>query len=196
MRKTSLWVVALVALLFTSCGKEDFKSFVGTWGVEKLEYYNIDYAGNPIAASLESYSYDPEDANNSIQLVFREDKTGEMRDGAIDTLWLDYNEETETYETVIYNPDTILVYTFTYSYDKTESALYMNMKYTYPYVYSRTFMVKVSDLSDNAFTYENEYDVDYMEKAYLKRISNTPLRETGRQMTKHPRKPGSLMGDR
>jgi hypothetical protein len=188
--------VALVALLFTSCGKEDFKSFVGTWGVEKLEYYNIDYAGNPIAASLESYSYDPEDANNSIQLVFREDKTGEMRDGAIDTLWLDYNEETETYETVIYNPDTILVYTFTYSYDKTESALYMNMKYTYPYVYSRTFMVKVSDLSDNAFTYENEYDVDYMEKAYLKRISNTPLRGTGRQTTKHPRKPGSLMGDR
>ena len=109
MRKISLWVVALVALLFTSCGKEDFKSFVGTWGVEKLEYYNIDYAGNPIAASLESYSYDPEDANNSIQLVFREDKTGEMRDGAIDTLWLDYNEETDTYETVIYNPDTILV---------------------------------------------------------------------------------------
>ena len=190
----------MMAVLFVSCGKDDetvsYKSFIGTWGVEKIDYYNIDYAGNPIAASLESYTYNPDDPNNTIQLVFRDNKTGEMRDGAIDTLWLDYNEETGTYETVIPAPDTILVNTFTYSYDVNESALYMNMKYTYPYVYSRTFMVKVSDLTDQSFSYENEYDIDYVEKAYLKRVSNTTSKGASCQPAKHPRKHGSLLGDR
>jgi len=199
MKKLKLFAtLAMAALMLVSCNKKEetdsYLSFVGTWGVEKIEYYNIDYAGHPIEASMESYTYNPDDPNNTIQLVFRDDKSGEMRDGAIDTLWLDYNEETQTYETVIYNPDTILVYNFTYSYDKSESALYMNMKYTYPYVYSRTFMVKVSGLTDNAFAYENEYDIDYVEKAYLKRVGNTATKS--RQATKHPRKPGSLLGDR
>ena len=201
MRRLTLWAtLAMMAVLFVSCGKDDetvsYKSFIGTWGVEKIDYYNIDYAGNPIAASLESYTYNPDDPNNTIQLVFRDNKTGEMRDGAIDTLWLDYNEETGTYETVIPAPDTILVNTFTYSYDVNESALYMNMKYTYPYVYSRTFMVKVSDLTDQSFSYENEYDIDYVEKAYLKRVSNTTSKGASCQPAKHPRKHGSLLGDR
>ena len=41
---TYLTMVAIAALMFTSCSKNDYKSFVGTWGVEKIEYYNIDYA--------------------------------------------------------------------------------------------------------------------------------------------------------
>ena len=200
MRRITLWAtMAMMAVLFVSCGKDEdevsYKNFIGTWGVEKIDYYNIDYAGNPIAASLETYTYNPDDANNTIQLVFRDDKTGEMRDGAVDTLWLDYNEETGIYETVIPAPDTILVYTFTYSYDESESALWMKMKYTYPYEDIRTFMVKVSDLTDNSFSYENEYDVDYVEKAYLKRISTTPSKTTGRQVVKHPHTPGSFLGN-
>ena len=79
-------MMAMVAMLFASCSKTDFKSFIGTWGVEKIEYYNIDYAGNPIAASLETFTFDPNDTNNGIQLVFRTDKTGEMRDSAIDSI--------------------------------------------------------------------------------------------------------------
>lgn len=197
MKKLALFaVMALAALVFASCNKTDYKSFVGTWGVEKIEYFNIDFYGNPIDASMESYNYNPNDPDNTIQLVFREDKTGEMRDGAIDTLWLDYNEETDVYETAIYCPDTVLVYTFTYSYDKSESALYMNMKYTYPYVYSRTFMMKVSDMDDNSFIYENEYNVNYVEKAYLKRVSDVPTKSSGHDAVKHPHRPGSFLGSR
>lgn len=198
MKKLTLFVMAFVALLFASCNKNktDYKSFVGTWGVEKIEYFNIDYYGHPISSSIESFNYNPNDPDNTIQLVFREDKTGEMRDGAIDTLYLDYNEETQVYETVLYRPDTVLVYTFTYSYDKSESALYMNMKYTYPYVYSRTFMVKVSDVEDNSFVYENEYNVNYVEKAYLKRVSNSPSKSSSHEAVKHPNHPGSFFGSR
>ena len=197
MKKLSLFAtLAMMALLFASCNKIDYKSFVGTWGVEKIEYYNIDYAGNPIAASMETYSFDADDPNNTVQLIFREDKTGEMRDGAIDTVLTDWNSATQEFESYIVNPDTIIVNTFTYSYDKSESTLYMNMKYTYPYVYLRTFMVKVSDFNDNSFIYEDEYDVDYMEKAYLKRVSETPTKSASRQKFSHPHKPGSLLGDR
>ena len=55
MKKLTLFAtIAVAAILFASCNKIDYKSFVGTWGVEKIEYYNIDYAGNPIAASMET----------------------------------------------------------------------------------------------------------------------------------------------
>ena len=83
MRKlTLIAAVAFAAMLFTSCGKHDYDEFVGTWSAEKVEYYNIDYAGNPIPASMETYTYDPEDVDNSIRLTFKADRTGEMRDSA------------------------------------------------------------------------------------------------------------------
>ena len=66
---TLLTMMAMMAMLFASCSKTDYKTFIGTWGVEKIEYYNIDYAGNPIAASLETFTFDPNDTNNGIQLV-------------------------------------------------------------------------------------------------------------------------------
>ena len=169
---------AVCAFLFASCSK-DYKSFVGTWGVEKIEYYNIDYAGNPIPATIQTLVYDPEDIDNGIQLVFRENKTGEMRDNDIDTVWI-WNEEIQDYDSYIYNPDTTMVYNFTYSYDKGESMLYMNMNYTYPYEYTRIFMMKVSDLTDNSFSYVNEYWSDYVERAYLKRLSGTPSKSASR----------------
>ena len=157
MKKLTLFVMAFVALLFASCNKNktDYKSFVGTWGVEKIEYFNIDYYGHPISSSIESFNYNPNDPDNTIQLVFREDKTGEMRDGAIDTLYLDYNEETQVYETVLY-----------------------------------------PDVEDNSFVYENEYNVNYVEKAYLKRVSNSPSKSSSREAVKHPNHPGSFLGSR
>ena len=185
---------AVCAFLFASCSK-DYKSFVGTWGVEKIEYYNIDYAGNPIPATIQTLVYDPEDIDNGIQLVFRENKTGEMRDNDIDTVWI-WNEEIQDYDSYIYNPDTTMVYNFTYSYDKGESMLYMNMNYTYPYAYTRVFMMKVSDLTDNSFSYVNEYWSDYVERAYLKRLSGTPSKSASRNKSPRLHKPGSLLGDR
>lgn len=184
---TFLTMMAITALLFTSCSKTDYKSFVGTWGVEKIEYYNVDYAGNPIAASLESFTFDPNDTNNGIQLKFKSDKTGEMRDSAIDSL-----EVVQDGDTVfIPCPDTVIVTKFTYSYDKSDKSLYMNMDNS-----ARPFRLQIEDLTDDSFVYENEYGEDYMEKAYLKRISKS-TKSASRNMPAHPHKrPGSVFGSR
>lgn len=176
-------MMAMVAMLFASCSKTDYKTFIGTWGVEKIEYYNIDYAGNPIAASLETFTFDPNDADNGIQLTFRADKTGEMRDSAIDSLLVD--------SVYIHCPDTVVVTKFTYSYDKSDKSLYMNMDNS-----ARPFRLQIENLTSDSFTYENEYGVDYMEKAYLKRISKTS-KSSSRNVPSHPHKhPGSLFGSR
>ncbi len=197
MKKLTLFVtLAIAALMFTSCGKDNYKSFVGTWGVEKIVYenYNTDWQGNPIAGSMETqtYEYDPEDIGHGIQLVFRENKTGEMRDNDVDTIWVDSVN-------YIYNPDTTLVSRFTYSYDDAESILYMNMTAT-----AQTFMLRVSDLTDNSFKYENNYFIasdnrTYIETAYLKRLSNS-VSKSGTRGSKnpncHPRLKGSFLGNR
>jgi hypothetical protein len=180
---TLLTMMAMVAMLFASCSKTDYKTFIGTWGVEKIEYYNIDYAGNPIAASLETFTFDPNDADNGIQLTFRADKTGEMRDSAIDSLLVD--------SVYIHCPDTVLVTKFTYSYDKSDKSLYMNMDNS-----ARPFRLQIENLTSDSFTYENEYGTDYMEKAYLKRISKS-TKSASRNIPAHPHKgPGALFGDR
>jgi hypothetical protein len=197
MKKLTFFAtMTIVALVFASCNKNDYSKFVGTWGVEKIEYYNIDYAGNPITSSIETHTYNPQDTDNGIHLVFKADKTGEMRDSAIDTVLTDWNDVTETFDSYIVNPDTVLVYPFTYSYDKFESVLFLTIRYSYPYEYMRTYQMKVSNLTNNTFIYENEYDIHYMERAYLKRINDAPSKSASRQTVKHPHKPGSLLGDR
>ena len=189
---TVLTMVAIAALLFTSCNKIDYKSFVGTWGVEKIEYYNIDYAGNPIAGSMETHTFNPNDTVNGIHLIFREDRTGEMRDSALDTIGIGWDEESQTYDHYIIAPDTVVTTKFTYTYDEIDHLLYMNMDYD-TLIY--TFRLKVSDMDKNSFIYENEYDVDYIEKAYLKRYSKTPV-SFSRQAITHPHKHGSMLGNR
>ena len=184
---TFLTIMAMAALLFTSCSKTDYKSFVGTWGVEKIEYYNIDYAGNPIAASLETFTYDPNDTDNGIHLVFKVNKTGEMRDSAIDSLEVVRDGDT----VYIQCPDTVLVTKFTYSYDKSDKSLYMNMDNS-----ARPFRLQIQDMTDDSFVYENEYGKDYMEKAYLKRISKS-TKSASRNVPAHPHnRPGSVFGSR
>lgn len=195
MKKTALLTLcAFATLLFASCGKTNsdaYKTFVGTWGVEKINYYNIDYAGNPIAASMSTYNFVPGDTQSGIDLVFREDKTGEMRDRSQDTLFLNWNAETHTYETIIICPDTTLVTKFTYSYDAAESILYLNMEYV------RTYKMNILNLEKNAFVYENEYGENYVEKAYLKRLSDTPSKTSSNaKATIHPNKPDSFLGGR
>ena len=191
---TLLALCAVVAMQFTSCGKISEKSFVGTWGVEKIEYYNIDYAGHPIASSMTSFDLVPGDQQSGIDLVFREDKTGEMLDRSRDTIELDWNEETETYETIIICPDTTLVTKFTYSVDKSASILYMNL--TDPIV--RTYKMNIVDMDKNSFIYENEYGTNYVEKAYMKRISDATSKSTSRnsRQSSHPRKEGSFLSGR
>ena len=186
MKRIALVTFCAFAVLFlSSCGgNDDYKVFVGTWGVEKIEYYNIDYAGNPIPGSMETYIYDPQDINNGIQLIFRADKTGEMRDNDVDTIWND------AHDSYVVNPDTTLVRKFDYSFDKRESILYMNMDY------ARTFKMQIFDLTNDQFTYENEYWKDYVERSYLKRLSDTPSSKSTRKSQKRPHMPGSLLGGR
>lgn len=191
-------------MVLVSCQKkDDYTAFVGTWGVERIDYksYNTDYHGQPVQGSMResTYTFDPNDISNGIQLIFRSDKTGEMRDSNIDTVWYDWNTETQEYESYVVNPDTTLVTSFTYSYDADESILYMNMSYQHTF----TYMMRISDLTANSFVYENNYgtDVDnrvYFETAYLKRIdfsaSKVGSRKSGSQ--KRPKMPGSFLSGR
>ena len=194
---------ALAALLFTSCGKnDDYLAFVGTWGVERIEYesYNVDYAGNPIASTMFSSSMDldPLDLDNGIQLFFTDDKKGEMYDSNIDTLWTDWNEVTQSYESFIYCPDTTLVTSFNYSYDKDASILYMSVTNVSK---EEVYMLIITDLTSDSFTYENKYDQDndrvFIERASLKRISQNSYESSHRRTS--PTRPlvrGSFLGRR
>ena len=194
MKKATLFTLCeIAAVMFTSCGKIDKKGFIGTWGVEKIEYYNVDYAGNPIAASMSTFNMVPGDQQSGIDLIFREDMTGEMRDRSQDTIKEDWNEETETYETIIICPDTTLVTKFDYSVDGKASILYMNL--TYPVV--RTYKMSITNMGKDSFIYENEYWKDYVEKAYMKRISNTPSKSGSRNsQPSRPRREGSFLSGR
>lgn len=186
-----LTLCAIATVLFTSCGKNDYKSFVGTWGVEKIQYYNIDYAGNPIAASMETYDMVPGDSQSGIDLIFREDKTGEMRDRSQDTIIKKVSDNPAVYDTIIC-PDTTLVTKFTYSYDKSDAILYMNIEYPV-----KTYKMNIVDLNKDSFIYENEYGTDYVEKAYLKRLSNTTSKsESRKSLPTRPYREGSFLSGR
>ena len=191
---TFLTMMAIAAMLFASCNKIEYKDFVGTWGVEKIEYYNIDHWGNPIESSMETHIFDPNDTNNGIHLIFNDDQTGEMRDSAIDSIGVNWNEETESYESYIYCPDTILVNKFTASYDEKQQTLYLNKDLGEEGIY--TYRLHIGDLDKKSFIYENEYEENYIEKAYLTRVSKNANKSTRRQAVTHPHKPGSLLGGR
>lgn len=170
MKRFILFTSLMLTVFFlASCGKDNYKRFVGTWGVDRIDYYNIDYAGNPIAATIETYDMTPGDPDNGIDLIFRDNKTGEMHDRSRDTLFIPIIEADTifSYDTIIC-PDTTLVTNFSYSYDSDDGLLYMNMKVSQPF----TFRMEVTFVDDNTFVYVNEYEANYVEKARLVRISN------------------------
>ena len=119
-----------------------------------------------------------------------------MRDNDVDSLQIVTDDNDTVY---IPCPDTTLVTRFTYSYDKEEAILYMNLT-----DYARTYMLKISDLTDKSFTYENNYDIaednrTYIETAYMKRLSNKASKSETRGPKNgkcHPRYKGSLFGDK
>lgn len=189
--------LAMTALGFTSCNdsSEDYLVFVGTWGVERIDYYNIDYWGNPIESSMKTYYFTPGDSLNGIDLVFRSDKSGEMRDRSRDTLYIPvYDEDNVVVDTnVIVCPDTVLVTGFNYSYHK-DDALYMTMDVTHPF----TYKMEIPNIDKNSFTYINEYDNDYVERAKLVRISDNTKATTRRrdlESISRPYRRGSLLSN-
>ena len=194
MKKLAL-IFAMVAIVLSgmvSCHSKDdqYMQFVGDWGLRKLTYYNIDYAGNPIPETVMVYYLTPGDTIDGIDLVFRSNKTGQMIDRSRDTVFVVVSYNPLTNDTIVC-PDTVLYKNFTYSYDADSKLLYMNMEYV------RTYSMDVEDFSDTAFTYVNQYDKDYVEKARMVRLSETPSRNVrgAKQSTFIPRRPGSVMAD-
>lgn len=177
--------LAIITLGLVSCSK-DYTVFIGTWGVEEIEYYNTDYWGNPIPNTIKKYHFTPGDPNDGIDLIFRADRSGEMRDRSRDTLYL-------TDSTYILCPDTTLITKFTYSYHKDDATLFMNMQLAHPLIYE----MSIPELTDNSFVYINEYDNDYVEKAWLKRISDAEGSKStrGSKPVYRPRMKGSLLSN-
>ena len=180
--------MTMFVILLASCGKKDYTDFIGTWGVERIDYYNIDFWGDPIWNSMKSYEFTPGDMQGGIDLVFREDKTGEMRDRSRDTLYVPVFENDTIVDTLtLVCPDTTLVTKFTFSYNPDDKLLFMNMQTEHPYIYQ----MKVRFDNDDTFTYENEYDVDYIERARLVRYSTETRgvnrRSRSSQMPPHPK---------
>lgn len=162
--------------------------FWGFWGVEKIEYYNIDYAGNPIEASMETFNMIPGDPQSGIDLIFRQNKTGEMRDRSQDTIYT-WNPQTYQDDTIIC-PDSTIVKTFTYHLNDMDSTLIMNMDE------GQLFRMNILEFTDSTFVYFNEYETDYVEKAYLVRLPNNAKATPVKQNAIRPNKPDSFIGGR
>lgn len=190
-RLTLIFALAAMMFGFASCGdNDDYMVFVGTWGVETIEYYNIDVYGNPIDGSTETYHFTPGDTIDGIDLVFRNDRSGKMVDRSRDTLFYNYDANHIPQDTILC-PDTVIVTDFTYSYHKDDQLLYMNMEVAHPF----TYMMKVPYISDKSFTYINEYDKYYVEKAKLIRVSDSAKGEKAGRIkpVSRPRREGSML---
>lgn len=191
-------------------------AFVGTWGVERIDYYNIDFYGQPIENTISTYYFTPGDPDNGIDLIFRNDRSGEMRDYSRDTVYIPvYNTNNELIDTIAHPcPDTIMVTPYTYSYHNDDAILYMNMEALMRYYQRKpvddtfqdvlatierryTYQMHIELLTDDSFVYENEYDKDFVEKARLIRLSNEPAAKATRSSkpTSRPVRRGSMLSN-
>ncbi|MBR4391909.1 MAG: hypothetical protein IKT08_07390 [Bacteroidales bacterium] len=187
MRKSIL--VLIVATLFfgmSACKKSSSSLLLGTWGLERVEYYYIDFYGQPIESTIEAYDYVPGDMDNGIDLVFKDGKKGEWRDRDVDTIYVKISENPVVFDTII-NPDTTIVTPFSYSIDDDQSALYIKTSN------AETFMLDIEELSEDVFIYSNEYKVNYVEHAILKRVNSSNKTKSTERPQRVPRKPGSFI---
>lgn len=192
--KTFKLILALAVISFGMFGcikdTDDYLIFVGTWGVKTIDYYNTDFYGAPIENTITTYEFTPGDVKDGIDLVFWPDHSGEMRDRSRDTIIVKHNTNPVTYDTIVC-PDTTIVTAFTYRYHKDDNILDMRMQFDR----IKKYEMRILNFSDSQFTYENEYDANYMEKAVMVRLSTVPKskdRNTSRP-TPRPFKEGSLM---
>lgn len=187
MRKSILILtIAALFLGMSACKKSTSSLLLGTWGLERVEYYYIDFYGQPIENTVEAYNFVPGDINNGIDLVFKEGKRGEWRDRDVDTIFVKISEDPVAYDTII-NPDTTIVTPFSYSIDEEQSALYVKTSN------AETFMLNIEELNEDVFIYTNEYEVDYVERAILKRINSSNKTKSTEKPQRVPRKPGSFI---
>lgn len=123
-----------------SVAQMSVNDFLGVWGLELLEYYKVDYAGNMV---LESSSlYDPFDVDHGVQMVFWENHTGQKLD----------------------KTNSLTVKAYTYNVDPVHSILKVNCDD------GQSFDLEIKEYSNASFTYENYYQQRQMERAVLKRL--------------------------
>ena len=186
MKKIALVVfLALTTMLGLVSCNGDKMNFVGRWGVAQIDYYNIDYAGQPIEASRRTYFFTPGDTIDGIDLVFNANKTGRMIDRSRDTVYIYVDEG--TYDTISC-PDTVLYTPFTYSIDEASNILYMNMPH------SITYRMEIKQMDAQSFTYVNQYYDNIVEEALLKRLPSLSTNNGARKKVSRPHMPGSLLG--
>lgn len=188
--KKYLLTIAIIAMAFgmMSCGKTEIELLVGRWGLERLEYYNIDYYGNPIESSIDAEEFIPGDMENGIEMVFYSNKRGEWIDRDRDTFIIKVSVNPVTYDTII-NPDTVLVTNFTYSYDKDLEALFLRTSD------AETFQMNIEKLDENTFIYNNEYKQNVVERAVMRRIDNqNKVKSSGKPSKRITRPEGSFFG--
>lgn len=190
MKRLTLLIVA-VALVFgaVSCKKKGADLLIGTWALETLEYYNIDYQGQPISNTIEHYEFPVGVANEGIDIVFMNNNKGEWRDRDLDVFYVLVSEDPDVYDTII-NPDTTVVTPFTYFYDEEVPAVFLKTSDMISH------MLEVEELSSTTFSYVNEYEEHYVEHAILKRVDDSKSKSRSDADVKHvarPCKPGSLL---
>ena len=186
MKKLCFILVGMVMTVgMMSCGKSVESKLVGTWGLERIEYYNIDYYGQPIENTMEVYTFTPGDMENGIDMVFYENKRGEWRDRDADTFLIKISTNPVTYDTIV-NPDTTVVRQFTYSYDEDLAALYVKTSD------AETFMLDIDELTDETFVYSNEYKLNTVEHAILRRIDGKAHTKSASKPVYVPNKKGSF----
>lgn len=186
--KKHLLTIAIMAFAFgmISCGKSEVDKLVGRWGLERLEYYTIDYYGQPIESTIESEDFIPGDMENGIEIVFYSNKHGQWIDRDRDTFIFQVSINPVAYDTII-NPDTVLVTDFTYSYDKDLSALYIRTSD------AETFQMDIELLNDNTFIYVNEFKQHEVERAVMRRIDTQDKVKSSRKSSARVTRPeGSL----
>lgn len=199
MKKNLFLITCLTTLFaFTSCkdSKTQNNPFLGTWGVEKMEYWQTDFGGHEMDGTHYEYHFEvPGAPNDGISMVFKADKSGEIQDRSIDTFWYHWDPVAQAYLDYIVRPDTVLVSHFNYSYDSDAATLYLTMENT------SVFSLQVNELNDNRFVYTNKYGLDqqegiyYYEKAQLKRTNSTTKVNEKKGNSWMPRHDGSLLSN-
>ena len=183
MKKIMLLTVAfMMAMGLFSCGKSEESQLVGRWGLLRLEYYHTDFYGQPIPSSIEAEEFVPGDMENGVELVFYANKHGEWIDRDLDTFLVQISSNPVMYDTII-NPDTVVVTNFTYSYDQDLSALYLRTSL------AETFQLSIETLNDNTFIYTNEYKLNVVERAVLRRIDSKGQEKSSGKTSKRITRP-------
>ncbi len=166
MKRLFLFVLLASLLSFVSCEK-DSSILVGYWGVERIDFYDVDNSGTMIGSSLETYTFTP-GAADGIEVTFYADGTGYI---------LNKSNSTVTNQH------------FSYDYDESDGSLYIVRDD------GSSYIMAVETLNETKLVYINQYEDYHVEKDYFVRTGKG-TKASWRQHPLLPFKPGSFLSGR